>query len=138
MSARTEQSSSKPESVVVASVALEMKAGIVALAGQRLPEDNAKSLIARAARRAGITYRLAKAFYYGESENPCSRGVERVRAALRAQEAKARDEYRSLRDRIAFLERRLDALDPDGTGEMAASVLGPASRSGRDRGPLDR
>lgn len=131
-----ESSSRKTESEM--HVALEMKQSIVLLAGTRQPEDTRESMIARAARRAGISFRQAKSFFYGETTNPRSGVVERVRAAIdnanAAQEAKARDESTRIREQIALLEQRLNALTSYSSG---ASTAARQPRLERD-GALDR
>lgn len=110
-----ESLSRKPESEMT--VAAEMKEAMTVLAGQRLPSDTRESMLARAARRAGISYRQAKTFFYGESTDPRASVVERVRAAINKantdQEAKARAEYIEISGQIALLEQRLAALAAD-------------------------
>jgi len=119
-------------------VAAEMKQSIVLLAGPRQETDTRESMIARAARRAGISFRQAKTFFYGETTNPRVRVVERVRAAIEnanvAQEAKARAEYEHVREQIAFLEQRLAALDANRAGASAPVRLsGIVTNSAVDR-----
>jgi len=119
-------------------VASEMKRSMMVLAGPRLPSDTRESMLARAARRAGISFRQAKTFFYGESTDPRASVVERVRAAIdkanAGQEAKARAEFEHVRDQIALLEQRLAALAADMDREDAAVGL---ARFVAD-GPLDR
>lgn len=122
-----ETSDNKPENVAV-SVAFEMKGSVVSLAGPRQATDTRESMIARAARRAGISYRQAKAFFYGEVVNPRVEAVERVRAAVRAAarqsraEAIGRDELGELRTRMDRIERLLAAAYSDGGSGGAAAV----------------
>ena len=96
------------------SIAAELKQGIAELAEPRSPEDNRKSMIARAARRAGINYRTAKALFYEEIPDPKYSIVAAVRGALARkaanQEAKLDVEYRELRERMARLEARLSHM----------------------------
>ena len=135
-----ESSSRKAESEM--HVALEMKQSIVLLAGARQPEDTRESMIARAARKAGISFRQAKTFFYGETTNPRSGVVERVRAAIdnanAAQEAKARDEATRIREQIALLEQRLNALAAHSDGEGAAPRQPRFERNRTPDCPLDR
>ena len=119
-------------------VASEMKRSIVLLAGPRQDTDTRESMIARAARRAGISFRQAKTFFYGETTNPRFKVVERVRAAIEnanvAQEAKARAEFERVRDQIALLEQRLAALAADMGGEGApVRLAGVVKDSALDR-----
>jgi hypothetical protein len=99
-------------------------------------------MIARAARRAGIGFRIAKAFYYGETLNPRSDAVERVRAAVRAtQEQKARREAIELANRIATLEAALRSANPDmdsaDLDRVRASIFGALAENGAQDRALD-
>ena len=99
---------------VVSELALEMRSRLLTLAGPRRWTDTRESMLARAARRAGITYRTAKSLFYCESADPKSSVVERIRAATAEQEAtNARQEYRELCDRIARLEADLRIQDEE-------------------------
>lgn len=131
-----ESPSRKPESEM--NVASEMKHSMMVLAGPRLPSDTRESMLARAARRAGISFRQAKTFFYGEANDPRASVVERVRAAIEkanaGQEAKARAEYERVREQIALLEQRLAALAADAAGEMpSVRLAGVVSDSPVDR-----
>lgn len=132
--------SRKPESEM--NVASEMKHSMMVLAGPRLPSDTRESMLARAARRAGISFRQAKSFFYGEANDPRASVVERVRAAIEkanaGQEAKARAEYDDIREQIAALEQRLAALGADaGCPGPAAGQPGLLRNRALDR-PVDR
>lgn len=100
------------------SIAVEMQHGIIALAGERRPSDTRESMIARAARQAGISYRQAKAFFYAETSNPRGNAIEAVREAIARREQQtekaASDELADLRTRIARLERLLEASGSHG------------------------
>lgn len=109
------------------SLAFEMQESIQALAGSadRKHGQNRESMIAHAARQAGITFRQAKTFFYAESENPRGKAIEAVRAAvakiqrdraaaeraaiLKRQEEAASDELTELRERVARIEQLLGA-----------------------------
>lgn len=98
------------------SLALEMQNGIKALGADRTSSGNRESMIAHAARQAGITFRQAKTFFYAESENPRGKAIEAVRAAIarKEQEKAASNELTELRARIARIERLLDAASSNG------------------------
>jgi hypothetical protein len=100
-------------------IAIEMQQGIKRLAGPRRDGDNFESMIARAARAAGISYRQAKTFFYAESDDPRSKAVEAVRAAVAKHKA-ASDELTELRNRVARLERLLASKDEDGSRKARA------------------
>jgi hypothetical protein len=124
---------------VVMSIALEMKRSIVCLAGPRTMGDNQESMIARAARKADISFRQARSLFYGECTDPKFSVVERVRSAVERasahQEKAAHDEYRELVSRISRLETALGISDPDFHCE-ARHALREQTR-GPDR-PVDR
>ena len=86
----------------------EMRDAIRELAGPRSFTDTRESWLNRAARRAGISFRQAKAFHYGEAANPRVQDVEKVRAAIRSTQPQRRtgadDELTELRARLERLE----------------------------------
>ena len=87
----------------------EMRDAIRELAGPRDFNDTRESWLNRAARRAGISFRQAKAFHYGETMNPRVQDVEKVRAAVRPTHQPQRrtgadDELTELRARLEKLE----------------------------------
>lgn len=90
------------------SIVVEMQTSIFKLAGERRPSDTRESMIARAARAAGISYRQAKSFFYAESQNPRGEAIDLVRAAVAQKnlkiEQQASDELTELKRRIARLE----------------------------------
>lgn len=90
------------------SIVVEMQTSIYKLAGERRPSDTRESMIARAARAAGISYRQAKSIYYAETENPRAQVIEAVRKAIAQQnlkvEQQATDELTELRSRVSRLE----------------------------------
>lgn len=116
-----EKYSRNPESVVM-SVALEMKHAIVALAGSRMPSDTRESMIARAARRADISIRQAKALFYGEYRDPRASIVEKVRAAIKEDTAETHAA------RLCALEATLAHVDPEFFGP-AVQALREAARA---------
>lgn len=92
------------------SLAVEMQNGIKELGADRKNGGNRETMIAHAARQAGITFRQAKTFFYAESENPRGKAIEAVRAAIarKEQEKAASNELTELRQRIARIEQLLD------------------------------
>lgn len=120
---------------VLSELANEMRDGIVALAGERNWKETRARWLERAARAAGISYRTARAIFYGEIRDPRGSVVERVRCALgeKAREAKPRDEFDLFKERLSALEARLLAVD----AEMHASDLAALRNILRDlRQPL--
>lgn len=94
----------------------EMRQSIIELAGERDVFDSRERWLARAARAAGISPRMAKAFFYRECGNPSAEVVEKVRAAKNrktdhAVSAAARGEYEQLVARIERLEVALRISD---------------------------
>ena len=106
----------------------EMKEKVKLLAGPWVDSDTKEARIARAARAAGISFRQAKSLYYGETQDPRSSVVERVREAAAAvehrQEAKAREAAHSILDTVtsALLEAQ-PHLDREGVA-LALRRLG--------------
>jgi hypothetical protein len=108
----SEKSSTREE--IVSAVAVELQEAIVALAGPRGTYDNRESMLARAARRAGISYRQAKTLFYCECNDPKSSLTDKVRAAKAKQiEDEARHEYQTLLSRSATLQVALGISDED-------------------------
>ena len=86
----------------------EMREAIRELAGPRSFTDTRESWLNRAARRAGISFRQAKAFHYGETMNPRSQDVEKVRAAVQSKQhtrTGARTHVRDVEERLQELEK---------------------------------
>ena len=114
-------------------VADEMRTAVTTLAGERRWHDTRESWLAGAARKAGISYRQAKAFFYGEARNPSVETVERVRAALKhklpgaAVDDKRIEELRAL---VSELHRAADRLESLGLGASADQARAQADRLG--------
>ena len=107
----------------VADIRDELHDAMIRVAGPREWSDTRESWIARAARRAGVPFRTARAVFYREIRDPKWSVVETIRAAARAfdehNESKSRDELIALRARIERLEQEI------------ADARG--ARAGRDR-----
>jgi hypothetical protein len=86
----------------------EMRDAIRELAGPRDFNDTRESWLARAARKAGISFRQAKAFHYGETPNPRVQDVEKVRAAVRTTQQHTRT---GARTHVRDVEERLQELE---------------------------
>lgn len=108
--------------------------------------ENNKAVIARAAGRAGISVRMARALFYRESPNPGGRVVDTVRAAKarinaeRAQQEKLREETGRAKAERAFdrLARSIDAaLQSPDADEVRGLLVELRGRVARMRG-LDR
>jgi hypothetical protein len=66
----------------MASLTDEMHESVVRLAGERGWHETREAWLARAARKAGISYRRAKTFFYRERTAFHAQDVEAVRAAI--------------------------------------------------------
>jgi hypothetical protein len=93
-------------------LAAEMQ-GIVRLAAEPLrPCDNTKSLIGRAADALGISYRRARSFWYGSTEQVLVRDEEAARLRderdrlLRLKEQRLERELHELRTLLHYAEQR--------------------------------
>jgi hypothetical protein len=91
-----------------------MRSLIVAAAGPRLDIDTRETWLARAAEIAGVSYRQARAIYYGENVKPDSDAVrafeEAARNRARQGAADLAEQFDSivvqLENGAAFLDRR--------------------------------
>lgn len=115
------------------SEAVNWRSEIAAIAG---PFDgNRKSWLARAARRADLTYRQVKALYYGETDNPRHRVASNILTA--AQKARIEEARRDASDIAEIYYRHAEALanvDPDFHGPEINALLEAARIiGGRDR-----
>lgn len=126
---------------VVSQVAIEMRNAIVELAGNRAVFDSRSRWLARAASKAGISARMAKALFYCEVADPKSSVVEQIRAARARKQQDdalhnaATETYADLKARIQRLESALRISDAD----LHSDQIDALSRvdGGPDR-PLDR
>lgn len=104
---------------IVSEVAIEMRKAIIELAGSRAVFDSRTRWLERAAEKAGVSYRTAKALFYCEATNPHISAVEKVRAARARKQkndalhATANETYADLLARIARLEAALRVADED-------------------------
>jgi hypothetical protein len=111
---------------------------VAAVAGPREWGDTRQSWIARAARRAGISFRQAKSIFYGEITDPEHKAVRRLRDFITASEEKAvRDERNEFRARLARLEAALLSTDPDFHRETLAVLRQQAGGPSRNGSALD-
>lgn len=88
------------------SEASNMRELVAAVAGPREWSDTRESWLARAARRAGISYRSVKAIWYGEITNPRNRSIQLLEHAVRAR-------AQSLSGRFETIARGMQAADAD-------------------------
>ena len=103
----------------MSTVTEEMRDAIIKLAGERAFLETREVWLARAARRAGITARQAKAFFYRETASPRHQDVEAVRLAVAtlhsaegARDSDRRDpELEELRAIVERLEAVADRFD---------------------------
>lgn len=87
-----------------------MRDAIATVAGPRQWADTRESWLARAARRAGVSFRQAKALFYGEITDPNHLVARRFRdAALEI----GRKEARSLADQFESIAGAMNASDQD-------------------------
>jgi molybdenum-dependent DNA-binding transcriptional regulator ModE len=117
---------------IVTDIAIEMRASIIALAGERAWTETRARWLERAARSAGISFRSAKALFYCEDRESRASTVEKVRRAVEAQkqeEANARAETRDILERIRFLEERLAQVDQEFFEQEAQALRSAAHQS---------
>jgi hypothetical protein len=85
---------------------MPMQKLVAAVAGPREWGDTRQSWIARAARRANVSYRQARAIFYGEINDPEHKAVRRMREAAGRHEAR---QLASLFEAAAFGAQQRDA-----------------------------
>ncbi|MET3352346.1 UNVERIFIED_ORG: catalase [Xanthobacter viscosus] len=121
-------------------LAAEMHQSIKVLGGPRGDIDTRESMLARAARCAGISYRQARALYYKESSDPRASVVERVRAAMAKAndkaEAHARERIEETAD-VGQLVARAVEVDAELRREVLALVFRRLAGAGPEDRPLD-
>lgn len=108
-STRSEKSSAHTERCIMSDV--DWRSSLELLAGSRSWGDTKESMIARAARRAGITFRAAKALYYGEMKDPRDSIARAVRQAVAAKDLNTSMQMQA--DRLAAVADSLEASDAD-------------------------
>lgn len=100
-----------------------MREAIATVAGPRQWSDTRESWLARAARKSGVTFRQAKALFYGEITDPNHLAARRMRdAAIEC----GRREARSLADRFETIAGGLNATDADFYGADASALIDAA------------
>lgn len=99
-------------------------AEIEAIAGPRMASDTRESWLARAARKAGISFRQCKALYYGETIDP----KVSVALGVAAAAEKARNEARALARRFESLAGAMNASDTDFYSSDVLTLLDAARR----------
>jgi hypothetical protein len=119
-----------------------MREYVLEVAGQGGVYDNRMSVIARAARKAGITFRQAKSLFYGEITDPthlaARRMIDEANAIKdRREEKAASNELNELRQRLARLEHLLLATDPDFHRETVAALREQTDGLGGKDRPMD-
>ena len=133
---------------VVSELAIEMRNAVIALAGERSWHETRQRWLERAARRAGISYRSARALFYCEPHQPRASVLHSVRAAvgrLKEEEAKNRDaELAEIRKTFEATAARLSRIDAEfylpaieSFRRSAQSESEPSARSRSDDLSLD-
>jgi hypothetical protein len=125
-SGMSEKQSAKSEMSEVASMTAvaEAQTLIHRVVGPRGSDDSVKAMIAKAARRVGITYERAKAIWYREARVIRAEEMDRLRtlAAESPDEEAARNEFAELTARINRLECLLGTTDADFHGPQIAAL----------------
>lgn len=112
-----------------------MRDVVAAVAGPRGWGETRESWLARAARAADVTYRQAKALFYGEITDPEHRAVRRMKAAA---ERQGRREAAELAAKFDSIARSMNAADQDFYSADVAALLSAARvLRGLDRSRTD-
>jgi hypothetical protein len=105
---------------------------VAAAAGPRLEHDTRASWLQRAADNAGVSFRKAKAMFYGEVVNPNGKTAKKFR------EAAGRNEARNLASQFESLAHSLNVRDADFHSNEIVTLLSAArSLRGLDRSGTD-
>jgi hypothetical protein len=97
------------------------------IAGPMLPSDTRESWLARAARKAGITFRQAKALRYGETKDPKhSVAVSVLSAADQARMDQARRDVQSVAEIYRSHAASLERIDADFHREQINALVNAA------------
>lgn len=102
--------------------AVDWKRAIEIIAAPYGAGDTRESYIARAARRAGITYRQARSLFYRETTDPKYSVACKVQSAA----AKARQEAIDLASRFEEISEALRATDQDFYSPQIVELVGAA------------
>jgi hypothetical protein len=112
-----------------------MRELVAAVAGERGWGETRESWLSKAARRAGISFRAAKAIFYGEITDENHRAARLLRDAA---EQKAKDEAATLATRFETIAGAMNASDPDFySADVAALVYAARTLRGLDRAGSD-
>ena len=98
---------------------------VASVAGPRQWSDTRESWLARAARRAGISFRQAKALFYGEIRDPNHKSARLMRDAAAAQ-------FESLSDVLEQIDADFHRAQIDAHRNLARTLRG-ASHPRRDQ-----
>jgi hypothetical protein len=95
---------------------------ISVIAGPMLANETRESWLNRAARKAGIAYRQAKALYYGETDDPKVSVAYNVLKAAATARREAMERAERLENHAAKLNAKIKALDPNLVSEHVVSA----------------
>lgn len=121
--------------------AVEWREAIANIAGPVGHDDTRESWLARAARKANITFRQAKALYYGECADPRYSVAVKVRQAaekIQREEEALRNDVAEIWDRLSKLETRISEIDQDAGSALADRVVQGAGVAGGKDCAMDR
>lgn len=99
---------------------VSMRDLVAAVAGPVSAFENRKGWLAKAAREAGVSYRSAKALFYGEITDP------EHKAARKMRDAAGRYEARNLAGQFESLAHSLNVGDQDFHGDTIATLISAA------------
>jgi hypothetical protein len=109
----------------------EALSGLRRLAEPRPAGDRVKSAIARAARRAGLTYWRAYDIWYGKARRIDADELSAIVAAGTAKKREARDDLLNLAEDFSILAERVSRVDPEMAGPFADAMRDVAGRARR-------
>lgn len=116
--------SARPEKVSV------MRNLVVAVAGPRLWQDTRQSWLARAARKAGISYRQCKALFYGEITDPYHKAARKMRDAAEGKAKELADQYQTIAGVLSVVDAEFHRDTVAALLDVARTLRGSGSSEG--------
>ncbi len=104
-------------------LSVHVREAINVIAGPREIFDSRDRWLARAAEKAGVTFRSMRSAFYGEIKDPEHKVIRRIMSAA---EVKARREANELAEKFQTIANGLNATDPDFYQSDIAALINAA------------
>lgn len=114
---------------IVSAITSEAAEGLRRLASPRPENDRVKTAIARAARRAGLSYWRAFDLWYGKARRIDAAELRAIRDAELSKAKESKNDLIALAEDFTALAQRASRLDPEMAGTWAHAMRRIASRA---------